>query len=81
MILADAVPVPTDPAERLLPRQAAEYVRDRYRIRMTEGHLNQMRHQRRGPAYLRVGRWIIYRRTDLDLWVSEQTVRIKPEAG
>jgi hypothetical protein len=81
MMTADAVSVHDDPAERLLPKQAAEYLRCRYSLRSTEGHLNQLRHQGRGPAYLRVGRWIIYRRSDLDAWVAAQTVRITSEAG
>lgn len=37
--------------------------------------LDQWRYLGKGPAYVRVGGSIRYRRSDVDRWLDEQTVR------
>ncbi len=34
----------------------------------------QWRYLRRGPAYMKVGRHVRYRREDVEAWLAEQTV-------
>jgi predicted DNA-binding transcriptional regulator AlpA len=37
------------------------------------------RNERRGPAYLKIGKRVYYRRADIETWISAQ--RCEPEAA
>lgn len=41
--------------------------------------LMMWRHESRGPAYVKVGRYVYYRRTDLSSWLTSH--RCDPEAA
>jgi excisionase family DNA binding protein len=57
----------TDTHESLLtPSEAAQW------LRSTERTLERWRHEQRGPAFVRLGRRIGYRRADLNAWVERQ---------
>jgi hypothetical protein len=62
------------PNENLNETEAAKYLG--LQNRQT---LANWRHMRKGPAYCRVGRRIIYRLEDLDTYLN--THRIDPESG
>ena len=51
----------------LTPREAATWLRSKERT------LERWRHQRMGPAFVRVGRHVVYRLEDLQAWVERQT--------
>lgn len=57
-----------DCSELAKTRDVAEY------LQTTEGHLVRMRFERRGPAYVRVGRAIRYRWSDVEHWVAENVI-------
>ena len=44
-------------------------------LRLPEGTLRYWRHRGRGPRSFKVGRHVRYWRTDLILWLTEQTNR------
>lgn len=46
------------------PREAAEY------LRSSTSTLAKARMKKNGPAFVRIGRAIRYRQSDLDLWMS-----------
>lgn len=50
------------------PRALAAY------LNITEEALEKWRASKRGPAFVRVGRLIRYRQSDVDRWLREQTV-------
>ena len=52
----------------LTPDQAAEY------LRLSERTLIRWRNRRVGPAWVKVGRRVLYRRSDLDSWMDNQRV-------
>lgn len=42
---------------------------------VSERTLEDWRQKKRGPAYVRIGRLIRYRQSDLDAWLKVRTVR------
>jgi excisionase family DNA binding protein len=46
------------------PREAAEY------LRSSTSTLAKARMKKNGPAFVRIGRAVRYRQSDLDLWMS-----------
>jgi len=55
--------------------QAAEY------LRIKTQTLAVWAGQGRGPAFIKVGRAVRYRKSDLDAWLAEQTVHPAGSAG
>lgn len=51
----------------LTPDQAADY------LRLSERTLIRWRNMRKGPPWVKAGRRVIYRRSDLDAWLERQT--------
>jgi hypothetical protein len=51
------------------PAAASQYVDT------SERTLEQWRYLGRGPAYVKVGKAVRYRKADLDAWIARQTVR------
>jgi excisionase family DNA binding protein len=49
-------------------KEAAQY------LCVAEQTLYNWRHQRRGPNYLKMGRKIVYRQTDLDRYMESRTI-------
>jgi predicted DNA-binding transcriptional regulator AlpA len=49
-------------------------------IGMSVAFLRQARVRARGPAYVRVGRSVRYRLSDLDAWLSERRVTTRDQA-
>jgi hypothetical protein len=45
-----------------------------------ERTLDQWRYLGRGPRFIRVGRHIRYRRTDIEAWLADNTVDPRPAA-
>lgn len=63
-----------DPGDSILsPREAAE------RLGLKTSTLAAMRHEGRGPAFMKHGRIIRYRTSDLAAWVEENITR--PDAS
>lgn len=57
-------------SERLFNEQAtAEF------LGLTLASLRKWRWERKGPAYVKVGRLVRYRKADLEAWLDQQTVR------
>lgn len=54
--------------ENLTTAEAAKY------LRHSERSLIRWRNARRGPPWVRAGGRILYRREDLDAWLTRQTV-------
>jgi excisionase family DNA binding protein len=54
----------------LTPQEAADY------LRLPVRQLQQWRYLHKGPAYVKAGHAVRYRRTDLDVWVLAN--RIEP---
>ncbi|WP_421736585.1 helix-turn-helix transcriptional regulator [Caulobacter sp.] len=42
-----------------------------YRLRLSESSLNKWRVSGNGPAFIKLGRRIFYRTSDLDAWLSQ----------
>lgn len=61
------VQIPDDLMDFALPREVAKA------LRTTEGALAQMRHNHTGPKFIRRGRRILYRWTDVREYLTEQT--------
>jgi excisionase family DNA binding protein len=53
----------------LTPREAAEY------LRSSTSTLAKARLTKRGPAFVRIGRAVRYRKSDIDAWMSTSVVR------
>ncbi len=53
----------------LKPREAAEY------LRSSTSTLAKARMKRQGPDFVRIGRAIRYRQSDLDAWMSASVAR------
>jgi excisionase family DNA binding protein len=53
----------------LKPREAAEY------LRSSTSTLAKARMKKQGPDYVRIGRAIRYRQSDLDAWMSASVAR------
>jgi len=49
-------------------------------LKCTPGALARMRRERRGPAFVRVGRLIRYRPVDLDAWLKSRRIAPVREA-
>lgn len=49
------------------------------RLKLSESFLNQARSAGGGPAYVRLGRAIRYRESDIDAWVAERGARSTSE--
>ncbi len=67
-----------DPEDRLLwPEQVAEV------LGVPVGTLANWRYQGRGPAFVKVGRHVRYRRNDVARWIDAQVVgaRAGPASG
>ena len=56
----------------LKPREAAEY------LRSSTSTLAKARMKKQGPVYVRIGRAVRYRQSDLDAWMSASVAR-RPE--
>ncbi len=50
------------------PREAAEYIKTK------QEHLAQLRWQGKGPAYVKIGRLVRYRKSAVDEWLGSNTV-------
>lgn len=48
-------------------KEAAEY------MRLSHSTLNKWRVQGRGPRFQKIGRNVVYRKSDLDEWMDKQT--------
>ena len=59
----------TELAFYLRPPQAASY------LGVAIGTLSKWRVSGRGPLFARAGRAVVYRRTDLDAWLAQHTMR------
>jgi hypothetical protein len=59
---------PSAADELLTPKQAAEY------LKCSVCWLAQLRMMARGPAFTRHGRWLRYRRADLEKWIERGRV-------
>ncbi|WP_081616855.1 MULTISPECIES: helix-turn-helix domain-containing protein [unclassified Thioalkalivibrio] len=59
--------------ELLSTRQAAEF------LHVSPRTLIRWRGERQGPPWVKAGRKILYRRSDLDLWIDRQ--RVEPVLG
>ena len=61
-------PIPSDEKGELFltPKQAAAY------LRVSKSYLDKLRVYGGSPKFLRFGRKILYRKTELDLWASER---------
>lgn len=46
---------------------------------MTPGALAVLRHRRKGPAYIKEGRWIRYQTEDIEKWIRSR--KILPEVS
>jgi len=58
--------------ELLIEEEAAEY------LRQAPTTLRQWRHLRKGPAWVKVGKRALYRRSDLERFIDER--RVDPSA-
>jgi excisionase family DNA binding protein len=56
----------------LKPREAAEY------LRSSTSTLAKARMYKRGPNFVRIGRAVRYRQSDLDAWMSASVAPQKP---
>lgn len=54
-------------AEFLTPKQAAGY------LRVSKSYLDKLRVYGGGPNFLRFGRKILYRKSELNLWAAERS--------
>jgi predicted transcriptional regulator len=52
----------------LTPSQAAK------ELQVTEAALSRFRHERRGPAFSKIGKLIRYSRTDLATWIESRKI-------
>jgi excisionase family DNA binding protein len=58
------------------PREAAEY------LRSSTSTLAKARLTKRGPAFVRIGRAVRYRKSDIDAWMSSSVTRhVEPSSG
>jgi hypothetical protein len=63
------------PTDLLNEAGAGDYIGD-----VPPGTLKQWRHLGKGPRYVKFGRHVRYRRSDLDAWIEAHTVEpSKPE--
>jgi excisionase family DNA binding protein len=53
----------------LTPREAAEY------LRSSTSTLAKARLTKRGPSFVRIGRAVRYRKSDIDAWMSASVAR------
>lgn len=63
------VAVPVEAVDLLTPAQAAA------RMATTPATLADWRYHRRGPAFVKRGRFVRYRPADVDAWLRDATVR------
>lgn len=59
------------PGDLLTPAEAAEL------LRTTPGQLSQLRFRHEGPTFLKFGRKVLYRRTDLTAYANGAVVEFK----
>lgn len=59
----------TNGDDLLTPSQVAEL------LRTTERSLGQMRYQRKGPKYIKVGERVLHRRSDIQDYLDSRTVQ------
>ena len=59
------------PAEQLEPLINEDTLAEWLRCRPYE--LRRLREQRKGPPFVMVGRWPLYRRRDVDQWLDQVT--------
>jgi excisionase family DNA binding protein len=57
------------------PREAAEY------LRSSPSTLAKARLTKRGPAFVRIGRAVRYRQSDIDAWMSASVARPNEQPG
>lgn len=67
--------VPSEVALNMRPKQAAEYTG------LSENHLAQMRISGEGPIFVKAGRFVIYRRVDVDAWIASRRRRSTSDLG
>jgi excisionase family DNA binding protein len=65
--LTPAQPVSKQTEEFLTPKQAAAF------LRVSKSYLDKLRVYGGGPKFLRFGRKILYRRSELDLWAEQRS--------
>jgi excisionase family DNA binding protein len=65
--LTPAQPVSKQSEEFLTPKQAAAF------LRVSKSYLDKLRVYGGGPKFLRFGRKILYRRSELDLWAEQRS--------
>lgn len=58
---------------------ATKQVADEYGL--SEGTLRYWRHRDEGPASFRIGRRVLYRRSELESWISEQEAATRRGGG
>ena len=58
--------------ELLKTTEAAEY------LRLHPGHLQNLRARHQGPAYIKLGFAVRYRRADLDHWIDDNVTPALP---
>ena len=61
-----------DPEKKLTPKEAAQ------RIGLASGHLANLRSRGTGPAFLKLGRKVMYTLGDVDAWVASKRVTMVP---
>jgi excisionase family DNA binding protein len=64
--LTPARPVSKQPEEFLTPKQAATF------LRVSKSYLDKLRVDGGGPRFLRFGRKILYRRSELNVWAEQR---------
>lgn len=62
-----------DVPDNMTPKQAAEYLGGLSTSFLAKMRMEENRH--RGPAYVKIGKVVIYRRNDLDQWLASRVVR------
>jgi len=60
----------TVPNDCMSSKRTAQY------LDAAEQTLNNWRHQGRGPSYIKIGKKILYRRSDVDAWLDAHRVKL-----
>lgn len=63
-----------DQPQYMDPKRAAEYLAGLSTSFLAKLRMEENRH--RGPAFVKIGRVIFYRRSDLDRWVASRVVEV-----
>lgn len=57
---------------RLSRREASQYLKDQWGIRLSEGHLKNLAQTGDGPPFEKDGRFAVYQPENLDTYASER---------